>query len=183
MVNEMYFDFLCREGQLTKVPCVRYMDLWRLLHQVPFHVEHPRDENRIGDAMELRRRFTNRRGLTLEDDRYIDVFEMENENQVSVFEVLLAFAMRIDLEYVGTPGEKHPDRVMLELIKNLGIDKFDGTQYGESFVRNKLNRWMYREYNIRGIGGLFPVRQDSRDQRLLEMWDQMLSYVHENYGD
>lgn len=171
LINEQYFDFLCQEGQLTKVPCVRYMDLWRLLHQVPFHVELQRDENRMGDAMELRRRFLGIRGNHFDSVQYI-----------SVFEVLLAFAMRIDLEYVGTPGEKHPDRIMLEMIKNLGIDKFDGVQYGESFVRNKLNRWMYREYNFNGIGGLFPVRQDSRDQRLLEMWEQMLSYVHENYG-
>lgn len=172
MYKQNYFMNLLKHGGLDRNGIARrYIELWELLYGVPFRVVLERDRNRIGDVYEMR--------------KHIGYLSSCNEPDmaVTVLEVLVAFARRIDMEYIGSPGDPHPERIILEMVQNLGIDRYVKQGYNRSFVMEKLDRWMDRTYNICGIGGLFPVKRDQRDQRKLELWDQMMSYIHENYGE
>lgn len=165
-----YYDFLVRQGGLDIGPCMRYDELWRFLFEYDFRVVVPNDMNRVIDTYEIRRRYR------IRSNNYQETIET---GVASVLEVLVAFAQRIDLEYVGIPGEYHPERVIYEMILNLEFDRWNKTGYGRQFVEQKLNRWLDRVYTRKGIGGAFPINTDPRDQRELELWEQMISYIHE----
>ena len=44
-----------------------------------------------------------------------------------------------------------------------------------------LNKIIDRGYSRRGVGGLFPLKYSKNDQRKVELWYQMHSYLIENY--
>jgi hypothetical protein len=43
-----------------------------------------------------------------------------------------------------------------------------------------IQKFIYREYDKNGNGGIFPLEYSKRDQRTVELWYQMMSYIDEN---
>ncbi|MBP5598437.1 MAG: hypothetical protein J6Y02_23925 [Pseudobutyrivibrio sp.] len=129
-----------------------------------------RDENRIQDGLGLRYEF-----LDDTDSELIDINE-----HVSVLEVLIALAVRADLEYIGDPGDPHPELIFWEMICNLGLDKFDDSRWAVGEAERIIDIWLLREYDFNGNGGIFPLHVATFDQRKVELWSQMMSYISEN---
>ena len=52
------------------------------------------------------------------------------------------------------------------------------------FVRSDamdiLTKFMRREYDASGLGGLFALRYPKEDMRDIEIWYQMMSYLEED---
>lgn len=152
-----------------------YDNLMELMHMTPFTYTVERDRNRASDGQYLRGQYFDevRVGYAGQFDRY----------DASVLEVLVALAIRLDNEYIGDPGEGHPEEIFWEMLENLGFDtpKARNAHFRMHYCYEILVYWMERRYDRRGTGGVFPMRKTRRNQKKLELWDQAMEYVSENY--
>lgn len=169
-----YLLYLIWRGGLQRF--TKYGRLFDILHHIKFEVVLDRDDNREEDGCDLRNEYNVPNGFS------VSVDEAFYARQCSVLEMLIALAIRVDDEIIGDPAEEHPERFFMEMIKNLKLDRFKGEHYESDDVIKIIRKWMSREFNRDGYGSPFPVKYDHRDQRELEIWDQMNSYISENYG-
>ena len=169
-----YLQYLIWRGGLQKM--TKFGRLFEILHHINFECVLERDENREDDGVELREEYS-----------VPDCFDAEQEEafyaqKCSVLEMLIALSIRVDDEFIGDPAEEHPEDFFMEMIENLGLDKFNGNRYRDDDVIKIIQRWMDRKFNKNGHGSPFPMKYDRRDQRKLEIWDQMNAYISENYN-
>ena len=171
MNENEYFDWLVERigGQR------HYKLLLSYLYDTPFRwsPKIPTDANRAGDGKYLRTQYANETGDYIS---YSDAKE-----PCRVLEMLIALSIRIENDITGEPGDDHPERWFWEMIKNLGIYRFNDSQFSEANVEAALSMWMDRKISRTGSGGLFPLTKTSKDQRLVPIWDQMNEYLNEQY--
>lgn len=148
-----------RKGSLT---------YWRLLRQMyatefVYYVEN--DKNRAEDGKELRLDWIRETGAE-PDEAWLAI-------ECSFLEVVVGLAKRLDFQ-----DEHSLSYWFWQLMQNLGFDCFDdGSQYRESFVDIRMRVVNERSYDESGNGGLFPLRNPSRDQRTVDLWYQMMEYL------
>lgn len=168
-----YFLYLIWRCHLEKEK--KLTTVFIILHGTEFFYIMDRDDNRAGDGIELR--------YDYEIPPEYDIYANEFINRpCSVFEMMIGLAIRVDLEIIGDPAEEHPEKFFMEMIENLGLDLIGNPHHLENTVNKILQRWLNREFDEDGSGSPFPVIRDRRDQRKLEIYDQMNSYISENYG-
>lgn len=136
-----------------------------------------KDRPRVDDAFDLR-------------SVYIDMIKNEFVGDpdervfgcVSVLELLVAFAIRVDMEIVGDPGNPRPDILFFDWIKNLGIWIEDGnwTVEKSNNVIKKLSKWMDRDYKDDGKGSIFPLKSVTFEFSKTDIWRQMYKYYYGN---
>lgn len=148
---------------------------WQLLHHIhgiPFSWFVPNDDNRAEDGKELREEFIYEAGVNVEES-WLDL-------ECSMLEVLLALARRAAFE-----SSEPPDEWFWKLIENINllglIDRYYDRD-AQSQIDEAINRVLMRTYTRDGHGGLFPLRQARRDQRKVEIWYQMASYLLEGHS-
>ena len=149
-----------------------YTILIDFLNKIPFIWTIEMDQNRASDGLYLRKMYY--------EDRYFDENFMFGRD-VSVLEVLVALAIRMDNEYVGDPGEPNPGIIFLEFLENLGLDSCVNANFSCEKCEKIIEIWLKRRFNSRGIGSIFPIKKPKRDQRRIEIWSQMQEYIMENY--
>lgn len=145
-----------------------YNKLLSTLNTIEFIWSIDFDENRALDGYDLRL-------------DYQDEYEVELVGNATVLEVLVALARRIDEEYIGTPGEEHPEMIFWEMICNLGFVGLSDNHYREEPVVRGIDKWMERRFGPDGLWSIFPLGHTDRDQRKIEIWAQMLEYISEKY--
>lgn len=149
-----------------------YTYLLEDLNDKEFIWRHPMDENRDIDGLYLRKEFlfdTNRDiSLVWDDPR-------------SVLEVLIAFSKRIETEITGEPGNDDIGRWFWVMLDNLGILLPDD-HYDHGLVMYNLDIWLLRKFKSDGREGIFPLKKPNSDQRDVDMWYQMQSYLNENWS-
>lgn len=96
----------------------------------------------------------------------------------TVLEMLVALAMGME-EIMGEPGNDHPERWFNDMIFNLGLSEMTDDNYNEYFVSDAIGKWMMRDYDKNGHGGLFPLSYKRRDQRRVPIWEQAGAYMSE----
>lgn len=144
------------------------------LMDISFYALIDRDNNRAEDGVYLRH-----------------LYEIENGEHVSdlgecrVFEMLVALARRCDKDLMYTPsyGDRSSEWFWM-MMRNLGLTKYSNDNYNQHDVRQIITRFLDRDYSKYGTGGLFPLRNIAaakRDQREIEIWDQMQLYMIEKY--
>ena len=179
-IKEDYFNWLCEGVHIDQVER-SYLLLARDLHAKKFYAVVPHDENRALDGIELREDYLGE--MNLPEYCCADI-----DGDCSVFEMLIGLAKRIGFETRNpTDLRMKSDRVgywFWEMIDNLGLMGFDDESYyeldGEDAVDDILEVLLRREYRSSGLGGLFPLRRASEDQRDVEIWYQMSAYLNEN---
>ena len=150
--------------------------LMEALHNTTFIFTIERDQNRAEDGIYLR-------------EIYLDLFangydlpeDFEFHKDVSVLEMLVALACRMENEYVGDPGDPHPERIFWQFLVNLGFEGYTNRKIRVNLVAKNLENWMMRQFDFHGNGGIFPVKRPMQDQRKVEIWSQMQEYIDENY--
>lgn len=167
-----YFHWLCNVADAPDDEGYTY--LLRVLYGIEFFWIHPNDENRAVDITTLIERYVEETGEYPEKD-----------NSVSVFEVLLALAGRINFQMDGGFS-----KYFWELLENLEVLRFtsdprlrtpSGAKRVEEEIRKIVFTWLYRQHLSDGVGGIFPLERPQMDQRELEIWVQMSQYLHEKY--
>lgn len=175
--DEEYFYWLCSCIDIGGRDIGR-LTLARDLHSIPFTWTIPNDDNRAQDGKELRDTFASESPFT----------EPTENGNASVLEVLVALAVRIDGLLAETNTQRNVGVWFDEMISNLGLvipDDNKISMIDTIMIRANNNvivgDFLVRKYHSNGKGGLFPLKNSKQDQRNVEIWYQMMSYLEENH--
>lgn len=177
--NPIYEDYLDWLSGMVDMNSPLYSDLMQQLLDTPFEVVLERDNNRVSDGKALRYEFGD---AFMVGEDYI--LEYLDSCPVSVLEVMVALAIRMErMMYDFKIGDR-TGFWFREMLKSLEILNNDGDLIGgKRHVSHVLNRFLTRNYDESGRGGLFRVRQPKNDLRMTEIWFQAMWYLseYENY--
>ena len=171
---EDYFSWLYDKVFAVRDPYSEhsYTTVCRRMHNITFQALVEFDENRIVDGSELRNEFLRSCGGDL-------LFQTELiYEDSSVFEVLVGLARRAE-SMISVPMMD----VFWIFVRNLNL-----TRYNDRFIHSKpvwqidrtISKFNRRAYRANGVGGIFPLTNPLTDQRQIELWYQMGSYMTEN---
>lgn len=147
-----------------------YENLMHRLYEIPFQWDQkntPKDEDRALDGLQLRGEF-------------FDGSDEIPRRDCTVLEMLVAFAIRIDDEWIGDPADPHPEDIFWEMVSNLDLWKMDNFRYDQDSVDAKVSKWVKKYFDKDGNGSIFPVKNANRDHRTVSIWSQMLEYINKN---
>ena len=173
-LNEEYFNWMCQLVSDDKNNRgLSYRKLLNHLHSIEFKYVMPMDGNRADDGIDLRYLFGYEEGYPSHMiSKFID------NRPCSVLEMIIALAYRCETHIMSDPDVG--DRVhqwFWTMIDSLDLSEMDNIHYDESVVDNAIYRFMNREYDSDGKGGLFTVKQSKYDMRTVEIWWQMNWYL------
>lgn len=170
-INNEYFEWLCELIDAKRFSKrVSYRKLLTHLHVIEFTWIVPLDGNRADDGIQLRRRFAlAHNDLALQ--RYLT-------GPCSVLEMMVALAVRceewiMDNEQMGN----RTGQWFWGMIHNLGLSPMTDSTFDIDFVDNAIARFLNREYEPNGEGGLFTVKHCDHDMRTVEIWCQLSWYL------
>lgn len=167
---EWLFDLVCENRYSAKIS---YRKLLTRLHETEFVYHIPRDGNRAEDGIDLRWRFA------LHITPIGDAFDIVDElpGPCSVLEMLIGLAVRcediMDDPYVGN----RTSQWFWDMITNLGLGGMRDDRYNQRLVDDIIQRFLDREYEANGVGGLFTIRDCDTDLRDVEIWYQLCWYL------
>lgn len=169
IANE-YFDWLfnvvCGRRYSRQIS---FKKLLMHLHNTEFTYSIPRDENRAEDGIDLRYRFSTFKGY--------DAFEYLDE-PCSVLEMMIALSIRCEENIMDDPNKgDRTGQWFWGMITNLGLGAMTDDRYDREFIDDILTRFLNREYDPDGKGGLFRIRNCDRDMRKAEIWFQLCWYL------
>lgn len=166
-LDVQYFAWLCGEimDVRTRKGPRTYWKLLRRLFSTEFTWFVPNDDCRAEDGRELRDEWA-----ALED---IHVDPEWATLGCSFFEMLIGLSRRLEFQ-----TDRDTEYWFWHLIGNLGLlGHNDRSKFSEEDVDDRTSMVMYRTYDHCGNGGLFPLRAPSKDQRQVELWDQLNAYL------
>lgn len=170
-INDEYFEWLCELVDIKRYSKhTSYRKLLMHLHNIEFTWFIPRDDNRADDGIKLRRRFALvRNDITLSD--YIG-------GPCSVLEMMVALAIRCEETIMDDAlmGNR-TGQWFWGMINNLGLGSMTDSKFKIEFVDDVIARFLNREYEPDGRGGLFTVRHCNHDLRTVEIWCQLSWYL------
>ena len=173
-----YFQWMCKRVGISpdKKPYFRMAEeLHRLIFQPGDAIET--DKNRATDGLQLRVDFM---------ERYGAQGSSTNRGPCTMLEFLIGLAYRMSFIMGTNENDLHTAHYFWEMINNLRLSKLDDDRYdelhGDFYVADAVDRVLYRNYDWDGKGGLFPLKRCLHDQRKIEIWYQMQSWLLES-GD
>lgn len=129
------------------------------------------DENRASDGLDLRYRFVDLMGFDIPVEEIYD-------KPCSVLEMLVALSLRCeetimdDTRYGNRTGQW-----FWGMIKNLGLGDMIDSRFDRRECDYILKRFLNRDYDSDGRGGLFTIKDPRRDLRTVEIWYQLNWYL------
>ena len=178
-INEKYFEWLYNKVINNKMQKnMSYRRLLQFLHSVDFSYTIPRDGNRFGDGINLRYRFGMEKHI---DDRIIaqklDIYPC------SVLEMMVALANRIETQIMtNTEAGDRTFTWFFEMLSSLGLSQMQDPYFDEQKAAKICERFLNREYDQNGKGGLFTIYHRDTDMRTVEIWYQAMWYLSELEG-
>lgn len=151
-------------------PTTSYRQLLTFLHDAEFVYFVPYDENRAVDGITLRYRFCVANNCE-DDEVYLD-------GPCSVLEMILALAIKCEEINMNPSYGDRTRQWFWHMIKNLGLAGQTDINYNEWLINDVITRFLNREYDADGSGGLFVVRGWNRDMRKAEIWHQLMAYIN-----
>lgn len=165
-----YFQYLIWRCGLQKYR--GWERVFEFLHNTEFAYILERDGNRYDDGVRLRDAYEIPEEFS---DNLADEFM---DKPCSVFEMLIGLAIRVDDEFIGDPKEEHPEEFFMEMVRNLRLDKYRNCSRK---CEDIIHVWLNRRFDRDGNGSPFPLKNPIRNQRDVEIWDQMMTYINKNY--
>lgn len=169
---EWLFDLVCENRYSGKVS---FRKLLIHLHDTEFKYLIQRDENRAADGVDLRRRFAE----SNYSEDFVDMVLYNLDGPCSVLEMMVALSIRCEEQLMDNPriGDR-TGQWFWGMIVNLGLGSMSNDRYSKKRVKDVLNRFLRREYEPNGKGGLFTVIDSGSDLREVEIWFQMCWYLN-----
>lgn len=144
-----------------------YDGLLRILYTTEFVWVIPSDSNRSEDGLELREYFLNETGWGYDPIWF-------NE-PCSLLEFFIALADRASFQTDISVRDW-----FWTFMTNLGLDEYRQVSDSDKpVIEDILHRFMLREYDHNGRGGIFPLSTSPSDQREVEYWYQFCEYVND----
>ena len=166
-MSELYFDRLydlvCQGRYSDKVS---FRKLLERLHDIEFRYSIYNDKNRASDGVDLRSRI-------MEDDVvFLD------DRPCSVLEMMIALAIRCEESIMdNTDYDDRTGQWFWGMVVNLGLGSMTDDRYDEDYVDFVIERFLDRDYEPDGEGGLFHIRRCHQDVRDVEIWYQLCWYL------
>ena len=169
LVNNAYFEWMYRKMCGDRFhKDVTFKNLLMFLHSTEFIYSIPRDANRAEDGLGLRYRFAYETG-------YAEVYL---EGPCSVLEMMIALVIRCEETIMDDPslGDRTA-QWFWGMIVNLGLGSMDDSRFDRDYASCIVTRFLNREYEPDGTGGLFTIKRCPYDLRDVEIWYQMNWYL------
>lgn len=176
-LNNKYFAWMyqlvCTTGYSKHS---HYRKLLDHLHDIKFTYIHPMDSNRAEDGVNLRYRFAYEHSY---DGALVRAY-LDN-GDCSVLEMLVALAVKCEDDIMEDSDiGNRTGQWFWTMIDNLGLSDMNDLAYDECYTDYVIGRLLNREYKRDGEGGLFTIKNCSRDMRSVEFWYQAMFYFSEN---
>lgn len=177
-VNMAYFDWMVDsvssrryEGQNS------FRKLLAYLHTIEFRYCMISDSDRARDGVSLRHRFA----LFTEDFSYNYVMR-KLDGPCSVLEMILALSIRCEEDIMSDPElGNRIGQWFWKMITNMGLGGMTDRLFNAEYVDEIIERFLEREYEPDGRGGLFYIRNAECDVRKVSIWVQMCYYLDETF--
>lgn len=151
--------------------------LFDILYDTEFYWILPEDEHRAASGRYLRERFEAETGLECKDE-WVDW-------PCSFLEMMAGLAY--SMEGILYDPDKSPDAYIWfwMMMGNLGLAELTddvmlaSPQSTYRYVNSVCLQVCNRTYDRNGFGGIFPLNSPPEDQRNVELWYQMQSYIME----
>lgn len=150
---------------------ISYRKLFIFLHTAEFRYLIPRDENRAHDGINLRRHFEY---LEHTDDNILPMLK----GPCSVLEMMIALAIRCEDTMSDDDYGDRTKQWFWGMIKSLGISDMYDDRFNNRKAYEIIERFLDREYEPNGKGGLFTIKNTNKDLRDVEIWYQMNWYLN-----
>lgn len=145
------------------------------LHDTEFRYSILRDQNRAEDGMDLRYRFARSHPSNLS----VNTITGYLDGPCSVLEMMVALSIRCEENIMDDPtlGDRTAQWFWI-MIVNLGLGGMSDGRYERQFVDDAINRFLDRNYEPDGRGGLFKVSNCEVDLRNVEIWSQLCHFLN-----
>lgn len=174
-IRKEYYHWLCYIIRVNHERNSYYL-LAQTLHQKDYRWHVPNDDNRGEDGKSLREKFA--------DDSGYNTYEAL-DGPCTMLEFLIALAERCEAIMADSGYGDEVSRWFWEMLENVKLDRFTDEEFeergGTEAVNHILDKILSRYYKRNGQGGLFPLNYAEKDQRKVEIWYQMHTYLLENY--
>ena len=172
-VRSLYFRWII--GKLDKDMVKKYSSLLMHLFKSEFieNAEVPMDVNRARDGVALRKKF-------ISEQEYFGDSELESiqYEDCSWLEMLIALAERIDDQMMFDMNLGNmTNKWFCLIIDQMGLKQYNEQNYVYDQIKNKLNKFIRREYENDGKNGIFRC---NKNVTKIEIWYQMMEWFNEN---
>lgn len=167
-IDQYYFDWLCDlvcRNRHSKA--VSYSRLLTRLHETEFTYSIPMDRNRAENGVALRWRFYCETG-----------YRNRSNESCSVLEMMVALAIACEETIMDDPniGDR-TGQWFWGMIVNLGLGSMTDYRFDVIYVDGVIQRFLDRDYEPNGKGGLFTIKNCKFDLRTVEIWNQLCWYL------
>lgn len=173
-IRDEYFDWLYElvcDGKYAKA--ISYRKLFEFLHETEFVYSIPRDQNRAEDGIDLRWRFV----CDTYIPEYADEILEDLDSPCSVLEMMVALAITCENIMDDPAFGNRTSQWFWEMIVNLGLGGMSDSRFNRLQAEESIVRFLNREYEPDGKGGLFTIDNCDRDLRNVEIWYQLCWYL------
>lgn len=166
---EWLYDSVCHDRFAENIS---YKKLLTYLHDISFKWSISKDRNRAIDGIGLRKQFKLYFYRNCEN-----IFDYLT-GPCTILEMIIALADRCETDIMSDPniGDR-TSQWFWGMIVNLGLGDMNDDQFNEEHVSKIINRFIDREYESTGKGGLFTIRDSKYDLRKIEIWTQLLWFL------
>lgn len=173
ILNE-YFEWLCHfvcDDRYNKK--TTYHELMSRLFEIEFEYILPMDGNRAEDGTDLRYRFGYEHDYP--GALIVDALDIR---PCSVLEMMVALSIRCE-EHIMSDDEvgDRTGQWFWNMIVSLGLGRMTDRNFDVRYVDDVIERFMQRQYDRDGKGGLFTVEGCHKDLRSVDIWYQMCWYL------
>lgn len=174
-VNDQYFNWLsgivCGERYSRQVS---YNKLLMCLHDTEFTYVLPMDQNRADEGIGLRYRFALAEGYEDVADTILGYLD----GPCTVLEMMVALSLHAEDIMDDFHLGNRTGQWFWGMVVNLGLGGMSDNRYDLRLVDEVLIRFLNREYEPDGRGGLFTIKNCDRDLRKVEIFHQMCWYLN-----
>ena len=149
---------------------ITFRNLFACLHDAEFMYDISNDENRAEDGLDLRYRFALEYTSVRNADEYL-------RGPCSVLEMIIALAFKIEETMEDPRMGDRTSQWFWNMMVSLGLGSMSDGRFDEGYVRDVISRFLNRDYEPDGKGGLFTIRGCYEDLRDVEIWRQMCLYL------
>lgn len=175
-INSKYFEWMYRlVYSKTYTKRFSYRKLLAYLHSIDFNYIIAMDGNRAEDGIDLRYKFGCEHNI-----RDPIVASYLDDRPCSVLEMMVALSVRCEEHIMDDPDiGNRTGKWFWNMIVSLGLDSMNDSDFDEEYANEVINRFLNREYEQNGAGGLFTISHCRCDLRNIDIWYQMMWYLNE----
>ena len=171
MYFEWIFDMVCGSRFSTDTS---FRKLLAHLHNTEFRYSITNDKSRAREGENLRHRFAITQMPGVPEYEILDILA----GPCSVLEMMVALAVYAEEHIMNNPqiGDR-TGQWFWNMVVSLGLGDQMDIRFDKRYVEDTLQRFLNREYQPNGQGGLFTIRNCNCDLRKVEIFHQLCWYL------